>query len=199
MCLLFELWSDKLKVSGLILLIGMLFSLGGCSAAAVAVVDNVLTTANGGETCSVSKIFRGKAPCKEPEVKVTVVEEPLHCYRTLGVIDCYRAKDPFAKIEGRSPGDKLQVSSPSGTAITGDNDLLNSKRMRADTRPTIVRRSTPLMLEDPVLRKPVAKKQQAKPAQSPAKQQNAITPPPMQAQPQQPMGPVRGVQPPLKS
>ena len=188
-----------MKVSGLILLIGMLFSLGGCSAAAVAVVDNVLTTANGGETCSVSKIFRGKAPCEEPEAKVTVVEEPLHCYRTLGVIDCYRAKDPFAKIEGRSPTDKLQVSSPSGTAITGDSELMNSTRMRADTRPTIVRRSTPLEVDEPVVRKPVARKQQAKPAGQVLKQPGKITPPPMNALPEQPMGPVRGLQPPLKS
>ena len=181
-----------MRAPGLLIMVCLLFFLGGCSAAAVAVVDNAMTSMNG-DTCSFAKIFRGEAPCEDPDPKVTVVEEPLHCYRTLGVIDCYRAKDPFAKIEGRSPDDKHQVSSPSGTAITGNNALLNSKRLHADTRPTIVRRSTPLEVDEPE-------------DETPRAQMKTGTSSPLRAEDQteeeaveQPMGPLKSVLPPLKS
>jgi hypothetical protein len=179
---------------------GLLLFLGGCSAAAVAVVDNAMSSING-DTCSVSKIFRGEAPCEDPEPKVTVEEEPLHCYRTLGVIDCYRAKDPFAKIEGRSPDDKLQVASPRFTGVTGDNELLNSKRLRADSRPTIVRRSTQLEVEEKIAetKKPVQKEIQ--PETSAAQRPPMMTKEPLEEEDilDQPMGPVVGKRPPLKS
>ena len=177
-----------------ILMIGMLFALGGCSAAAVAVVDNAMTSMNG-DTCSVAKIFRGEAPCEDPEPDVTIVEEPLHCCRTLGVIDCYRAKDPFAKIEGRSPDEKLQVSSPRFTGISGNNELLNSKRKPADTRPTIVRRSTPLEVSDTAgkMTKPEMKTGISPPLKAekaPVDEDEDV---------KMPLGPIKGTQPPLKS
>jgi len=172
-----------LKASGLILLSGMLLFLGGCSAAAVAVLDNAMTSVNG-DTCSVAKIFRGQAPCEPPEPEITVEETPLHCYRTLGVIDCYRARDPFAKIEGRSPDDKQQVVSPGNSVPTGNAELLNSEKMPASSRPTIVRRSTPMEIKEPVAAAPSPKKMQ-KPL---VKKEN-----------EQPLGPREGTRPPLES
>ena len=175
-------------------MIGMLFTLGGCSAAAVAVVDNAMSSVNG-DTCSMAKIFRGEAPCEDPEPEVTVVEEPLHCYRTLGVIDCYRAKDPFAKIEGRSPDEKQQVSSPRFTGVSGNNELLNSERKPADTVPTIVRRSTPLEVSEPVekMTKPEMKTGSTTPLKAekaPLNEDDEV---------KMPLGPIKGTQPPLKS
>ena len=168
---------------GLVLLSGLLLSLGGCSAAAVAVLDNAMTSVNG-DTCSMAKIFRGEAPCESPEREITVEETPLHCYRTLGVIDCYRARDPFAKIEGRSPDDKQQVVSPGSSVPTGNAKLLNSEKMPASSRPVIVRRSTPIEIKEPV----------------------AVAPPPKMMQKplvkkdtEQPLGPREDARPPLES
>jgi hypothetical protein len=173
-----------LKAPGLILMVGMLLILGGCSAAAVAALDNAMTSVNG-DTCSVAKIFRGEAPCEDPEPEVVIEEEPLHCYRTLGVIDCYRAKDPFAKIEGRSPNEKLQVVSPGNSQPTGNKALLNSERLPADSRPTIIRRSTVLELKQSTTADP---KHPVKP-EEPVIRENT----------EQPFGPRKGKTSPLQS
>ena len=171
----------------------MLFALGGCSAAAVAALDNAMTSVNG-DTCSVAKIFRGEAPCEDPDPEEQVVEEPLHCYRTLGVIDCYETKDPFARIEGRSPDDKLQVASPPVEGVLGRQDVLKGKRLKADLIPTIVRRSTPLELPEQKI--PVKKKIKKEAVDETAKQP---VQPETQPAPAQPFGPVKGKKPPLES
>jgi len=92
----------------------LLSSLGGCGRS-MTLVDDAMSEINGGGSCSVARLLRGQTACEEPTDTLTVDEankKKTYCYRTLGVVDCYEDKDPFAKVEGRDANEKLVIGTP---------------------------------------------------------------------------------------
>ena len=97
-----------------IVVLMLLSSLGGCGRS-MALVDDAMSEINGGGSCSVARLLRGQAACEAPTDTLTVDEankKKTYCYRTLGVVDCYEDKDPFARVEGRDSNEKLVIGTP---------------------------------------------------------------------------------------
>jgi len=79
-------------------LFGSLFFLAGCTTAAIAVIDEKMSQLTEKDCTSVNIVF-GDGYCKEKTRPIN--QEPVYCYRTLGGIDCYAEKDPYAGPSGR--------------------------------------------------------------------------------------------------
>lgn len=89
---------------------------GGCVAAVGAgtvaltdktPVDHVVSLVSG-KDCSLVRRQRGLAYCVEDEITLPV---RVHCYPTLGEVNCYAAPDPF-------PGSQRQLGSDQPTTVT---------------------------------------------------------------------------------
>ena len=87
------------------LIVGVLFTVTGCGAAAVAALDNAMSVGTKSD-CSISRVLRSEPLCKAegpPQPK-----EDLYCYRTLGNVSCYRSEDPYG-TEGTDTQSKSKV------------------------------------------------------------------------------------------
>ncbi|MFT6556237.1 MAG: hypothetical protein ACJAYR_000077 [Sneathiella sp.] len=69
-----------------------LFSVSGCTSAAIAVVDEKISQMTEMDCTSVNMVF-GDPYCKEKREEIK--QEPVYCYKTLGGIDCYATKNPY--------------------------------------------------------------------------------------------------------
>jgi len=69
-----------------------LFSVTGCTGAAVAVIDEKISQMTEMQCTSVNVMF-GEDYCKEK--REAIKQEQVYCYRTLGGVDCYSQKNPY--------------------------------------------------------------------------------------------------------
>jgi len=82
------------------LVVGALLTLTGCGAAVVAALDNAMSGATKSD-CAISRVLRAEPLCKAEGPPPP--EENVYCYRTLGIINCYRNEDPYGTEGSRRP------------------------------------------------------------------------------------------------
>ncbi len=77
-----------------LMLVAAVIGLGGCTLAAVAIVDNALSNAMGQE-CMLARAFKETSICRD--AFTPPVPPDVYCYRTLGGVDCYATADPYGR------------------------------------------------------------------------------------------------------
>ncbi len=75
------------------LLLALMSLTSGCTTAAVAVIDEKISQMTEKE-CTTVNIMLGEDYCRDK--KRHIKQEQVYCYKTLGGIDCYATKDPYA-------------------------------------------------------------------------------------------------------
>ena len=94
-----------LRIKVAVLLLASLPVLGGCTTAAITIVDEAMSGLTGKE-CRLNHVFRD-----DREICYQAVSLPqgprVFCYRTLGRVDCYREPNPLDgnefKVEPQPP------------------------------------------------------------------------------------------------
>jgi hypothetical protein len=75
------------------MMLALLLGMSGCTTAAIAVIDEKISQMTD-QDCTTVNLMLGDSYCKDNKVRIT--QAPLYCYRTLGGVDCYGDKDPYA-------------------------------------------------------------------------------------------------------
>ena len=79
----------------------------GCTTAAVAVIDEKMSQLTG-EECTTVNIMFGEDYCRARQREIK--QDPVYCYRSLGGVNCYSQKEPYA-----APSDRVRQVSELGS------------------------------------------------------------------------------------
>ncbi len=96
------------RVVGVFILMMAASVLGGCTSAAIGVIDAKMSQITKQE-CSSANVLFGDSYCA-PKVELAKQEE-IHCYRTLGSVDCYRDENPYITEKSVRVGKVLDLDS----------------------------------------------------------------------------------------
>ena len=86
----------RLMVVGLLFLV--LSATTGCTTAAVAVIDAKVSQLMD-QDCTTVNIMFGDNYCSDKQRELK--QDPVYCYRSLGGVNCYSQKEPYAKPSER--------------------------------------------------------------------------------------------------
>ncbi len=109
------------------LLAVLTISTTGCTTAAVAVLDEKVSQMMD-QDCTSLNIMLGESYCKEKRQEIK--QEQVYCYKSLGSINCYDRKDPYANTSPRVREVSELGSLGAKVEYIGQNSTKNTKNQR---------------------------------------------------------------------
>ncbi len=114
------------------ILLAVLVVLSGCATEAAKSIDGTVSEYMG-LTCSSQNIAVGEDYCTRPGPDL--VQEKIHCYKSLGKVDCYREPNPYETEQSVRVRQVLALGSEGAEIMTVEEyELRQIMRKNRDTK-----------------------------------------------------------------